>query len=191
MTCAGTIGCGWNSICVASQNCSDFLTISICNGNNAILVSGETTTTTPCLWTGSVCRNLLCTDATSTINSDTLCKTFLAGCLTKGNGCLASTAPCSNYFGTRAICSAFTRKCNNSESAIATTACTERICSDDITSTSNFDCNSFKTDCRTKGIGCIDPSKLCGDYNGIQSACDDFRGDNGTIRCWSLSIIVS
>jgi len=52
-------------------------------------------------------------------------------------------------------------------------------------------CNSFKTGCLTKGTGCIDSTKLCSDYSGIQSACDAFRGNNGTIRCWAPSTTVS
>jgi len=70
LSCIGTNGCGWNGICVASQHCSDFKTISICNGNNAILISGGTTTTTLCIWSGSACRDLACTDAPSSNNTD-------------------------------------------------------------------------------------------------------------------------
>lgn len=95
--------------------------------------------------------------------------------MTKGNGCLAPTAPCSSYVGTKATCSAFTAKCWNTDAAGATTACTERACSDDTTSTTDSACSSFKTGCRTKGTGCIDGTSPCPSYQGTAATCDTFR----------------
>jgi hypothetical protein len=130
-------------------------------------LSGLTATTKkPCYWTGNACRDLSCTDASTTFSTDSQCNTHLAGCVTNARGCVAFTASCSNYLGTQATCANFTKKCWNDTSAVSTTVCLDRTCAQDIASIADGACISFLSTCLTKGTGCIEKTALCTAYLG-------------------------
>lgn len=138
-------------MCVANASCASFTTAGICTEN-------LTKDNDSCFWdTGASpnCRIRLCTDAPNTTKSDADCNTFLKNCWTNGAGCFAQSTACTAYKGTMETCKTFTRKCTNIEAAVATTACVEVNCTDNITATSDSDCTTFKKGCLTKGTGCI------------------------------------
>lgn len=78
--------------------------------------------------------------------NDADCDTFLKGCVTRGKGCLPSTAACSAYLGVRGTCINFLgngKKCWNTLTATESSPCVDRKCSDDLVSQTDSACNDF------------------------------------------------
>jgi hypothetical protein len=72
--------------------------------------------------------------------------------LTKGDGCISKTAPCSSYYGTKTTCGNFTgngKKCWGDSTTKA--ACRDRVCTDKTTATNLSDCDQFLTGCIYNG----------------------------------------
>lgn len=136
-----------------------------------------------------LCKIRVCTDnTTSTTNSD--CEAFLPGCKTSGAGCVVNAAVCYTFLGNSSTCSSYygadgTSFCRAGVSVPK--ICNDAICSDNATSTTDVECNSFMTGCVTKGLGCIPSTEPCTKYQGVQSTCDKFTG-NGK-RCWNPSSV--
>ena len=79
------ISCTTNGAgCLTKTTCSNYTYTSACN-------SASTTDSKKCIWSSSVCRNIVCSD-NSTAKSDTECDTYLKGCRTTGTGCFSSFA---------------------------------------------------------------------------------------------------
>ncbi|CAD8156844.1 unnamed protein product [Paramecium pentaurelia] len=176
--CDGKSTCQWTPQCVQNVACNDLKTEILCK---TVTLQNSNT----CWWVTGSCVARTCDQAPATYNTDTLCDAFLKGCLTKKTGCVAPTATCSSYQGTKATCEGFTIKCTNTNSATDTTACTDPVCTDNTDATTDDACKSFHAKCLTKGTGCIAASAACTAYVGASTdVCGKFKGNNQTTPCW-------
>lgn len=85
------------------------------------------------------CSERTCYDA-GDLKTDKECNDFLLGWVTRGNGCISSMEPCYRYSGTEAVCQSFKgngMNCWNTAEATTFTNCKEKMCSDDIDSTTD------------------------------------------------------
>lgn len=99
--------------------------------------------------------------------------------MTKKKGCISSTATCSSYEGTKAICEGFTIKCTNTDSATETSACKDPVCSEKTNGTTDDACKSFSYGCVTNGTSCVSISAACDTYLGTSiGSCEKFKGNN-------------
>jgi len=147
---------------VDSTSCAYFTTTSLCLNNKA--------NSKECFWTGQICREKLCTDAPSTTLTIEACDAFLSGCVTNGAGCLSSLTPCASYTGTQTTCAMFlgnSKKCFSASTTVG--PCRDKTCADDTTSTTDGDCDSSLSGCKTKSPGCLPASEPCSSYSGSQS----------------------
>ncbi|CAD8160881.1 unnamed protein product [Paramecium octaurelia] len=116
----------------------------------------------------SNCRNLQCSDYT-TETADIQCNQFLSTCVNKGVGCISISEPCTSYSGFKG---------NNVKCWwIGGSSCVNKQCSQDSTSTTDEACNIFLAGCVTKGNGCIERTQLCTAYEGNESQCQQFKGN--------------
>ncbi|CAD8212927.1 unnamed protein product [Paramecium octaurelia] len=139
------------------------------------------------------CVDKQCIQATSTAD-DSACEAFLTGCLYDGNGsCVAKSAACTAYTGDATTCLNF--KGSNSANPCfqgVSGKCRNKQCSDDTTSSSDGDCNTFLPDqCVTKGTGCIDKTSLCTAFQGTTEKCLTFTAKSGADKCTRLEACVS
>ena len=79
--------------CVTKVNCSGY--------NKIACGVAATTDGSKCIWSSSVCRNIVCSDNT-TAKSDSECDTYLKGCRTTGTGC-SNSFNCTT-FTSAALC---------------------------------------------------------------------------------------
>ncbi|CAK62361.1 unnamed protein product (macronuclear) [Paramecium tetraurelia] len=176
--CDGKSTCQWTPQCVSNVACSDLKSEILCK---TVVLQNKNT----CWWVSGTCVARTCDQAPNTYNTDSLCDAFLKGCLTKKTGCIASTATCSSYSGTKATCEGFTIKCTNTNSASDTTACVDPVCTDNTDATSDDACKSYHSTCLTKGTGCIAASAACSAYPGTSTdICGKFTGSNQANPCW-------
>lgn len=97
--------------------------------------------------------------------------------MTKGTGCISSTAPCSDYPSAGDKCSTFT---GNGKACwfISGSNCIDKLCTHNITSTTDSECKNFMNGCVTNGAGCVSDSSECTVYHGDETACLKFLGNN-------------
>ncbi|CAD8176717.1 unnamed protein product [Paramecium octaurelia] len=197
--------CTHNTTAMTDQECEAFLTGCRTSGkgcvDSTVTCAQYIGTTSSCLTfvgnsikckgadsTGS-CTVKNCYDNMDGVN-DIQCNTYMAGCVTRGKGCIAKTEPCTSYIGNQSTCSQFTgnsKKCWNTSAATATQQCRDRLCADDTTSNTDDSCLEFQVGCVTKGRGCIEATAKCTQYTGTQAECSKFKGENGTRQCWNSS----
>ncbi|CAK64744.1 unnamed protein product (macronuclear) [Paramecium tetraurelia] len=194
------------------QDCGNYLTGCVTKGSGCIIDTAVCSSysgtpeqcdkfkgnkTTRCWNTGAAtvsgaCVDKQCTQATS-MGDDTACESFLTGCLYDGNGsCVAKSAACTAYTGTAITCLNFkgSSAANPCFQGVGG-KCRNKTCSDDITSQSDGDCNTFLPDCVTKGTGCIDKTSQCTAYSGTTDKCLTFTGKSGADKCTRLEACVS
>ncbi|CAD8122988.1 unnamed protein product [Paramecium sonneborni] len=138
------------------------------------------------------CVDKLCTQATG-MADDTACESFLSGCLYDGNGsCVDKSASCLSYTGDATTCLNF--KGNNGANPCFVGSggrCKSKACTDDSTSTSDGDCDTFLTGCVTDGLGCIAKTAPCISYSGTTEKCLTFTGNSSADKCTRLEACVS
>ncbi|KAM3145775.1 hypothetical protein pb186bvf_002070 [Paramecium bursaria] len=181
------IQCTFDITSTTDSACNAFLKGCVTTGKGCIEVTGSCRNfngtaeqcllyrNQTCIGSG-VCSDRKCSDNTI-LQSDSDCNTFLAGCVTTFPGCIESTAPCEKYPGTsESFCLRFKSNgkfCNWTGGSF----CTTRLCSQQLSAISNFDCNNFLAGCLTNGKGCYDPSVPCNQYLGSQQQCVAFTGN--------------
>ncbi|CAD8071729.1 unnamed protein product [Paramecium sonneborni] len=176
--CDGKSTCQWTPQCVQNSACVDLKTEVLCK--TVTLQNGNT-----CWWVSGACVDRTCVQAPQSYNTDSMCDGFLKGCLTKKTGCLAPSAACTSYQGTKATCEGFTIKCTNTNVATDSTDCTAPVCSDNKDATTDEACKSYHINCLTNGAGCIDSSAACSAYPGSSTdICGKFKGANQVNPCW-------
>ncbi|CAD8149880.1 unnamed protein product [Paramecium octaurelia] len=143
------------------------------------------------------CDHRTCYDNISA-QSDTECNKFMQGCVTRGFGCIPNTEPCTSYRGTKIQCEQFKQLinkefvyCSGLLTNQSNTKCKVRICSDNTTATSDQECSEYLKGCRTKGVGCIEESASCTQYQGNYDACQKFKGNYGKDFCFSSGVNTS
>lgn len=88
------------------------------------------------------------------------------GCVTKGTGCIESSAQCASYVGVQTTCAKFkgnsTTICWNTKDATETTPCKAKACTDKSDATTDAECDAFMPKgnatnpiCITNGAGCV------------------------------------
>jgi hypothetical protein len=127
--------------CIAAKSCSEYTTSTLClNTSNS--GNGK------CKWetTGTgTCRNYTCSEGDSTNTTDTLCSTYLTGCVTNGKGCVAAPRPiCATYLGDATSCAGYKGSDGICEGVVGGTNCRARTCSGaSTTNTTNTLCAEY------------------------------------------------
>ncbi|CAD8202267.1 unnamed protein product [Paramecium octaurelia] len=122
-----------------------------------------------CYWNGTQCKDRICDNAPSTLNTDDTCKLFKTdgSCTTKLNGGCITRTTCS----AATIQAACIKNNTNEDCYWSGTACVDKICSNAPTTlTTNSACAAFSKGCITKqGGGCVQNGD-CSAAN-ISTAC--------------------
>ncbi|CAK89346.1 unnamed protein product (macronuclear) [Paramecium tetraurelia] len=138
-----------------------------------------------CKWdtTAGTCRDYSCSEADVSLNTDIKCSDWLAGCVTKGQGCVNSPRPsCTTYTGDDAACQSYIGSDGNCELATGTTNCKAKECANAPTSLStDDDCKAYQKGCITTGKGCVQATTkpLCSSYSGDNTTCVGYVGSDG------------
>ncbi|CAD8205842.1 unnamed protein product [Paramecium pentaurelia] len=177
-------GCVTNGTkCVDGSNCAAQFkgTQSTCQGYKAKCTNDTNATET------TACKPKTCDDSYLEYISDTDCSNYLAGCVTKGKGCIIDTAQCSSYTGTPEQCDKFkgnkTIRCWNTSATSG--SCTNKQCNQATGMADNNTCEDFLTGCLYDGNGsCVDKSAQCTAYTGDATTCPGFTGGNGSKPCY-------
>ncbi|CAK67224.1 unnamed protein product (macronuclear) [Paramecium tetraurelia] len=132
-----------------------------------------------CKWdtTAGACRDYACSEADTTLNTDAKCSSWLAGCVTKGQGCVNAPRPAYD-----AACQSFIGSDGNCELATGTTNCKAKECANAPTSlASDDDCKAYQKGCITTGKGCVlaTTKPLCSTYSGDNTTCVGYIGSDG------------
>ncbi|CAD8072604.1 unnamed protein product [Paramecium sonneborni] len=169
--------------CVDSTvTCSEYKgTISSCLGfvGNGIKCKGQDSF--------GFCEQKQCQDDMNS-TTDVECDAFMKGCVTRGQGCINKDESCNNYVGNQSICSKFIgdgKKCW-SDSLTTIQQCRVRLCSDNQIYNTDTQCQEFQVGCVSKGRGCINYNAKCSEYQGTQTECSLFKGQNGSKACWNV-----
>ncbi|CAD8149529.1 unnamed protein product [Paramecium octaurelia] len=139
--------------------------------NGTIKCYQDTGTTGPC-------RHLKCGDNITATTNDQ-CTLFLSSCVSKGLGCIDQAEPCTSYSGSSTTdCSKF-KGVNNTKQCwwISGTSCVNKECAQDTASTKNEQCEQFLSGCVTKGIGCIENTEPCTQFQGDEAQCSILIGN--------------
>ncbi|TNV71507.1 hypothetical protein FGO68_gene15846 [Halteria grandinella] len=203
--CAKTYGCAYlDSKCTHFAGCSAYVkgTTSDCQAISTNCISDGTVCTdalacdkystsqcasTPDLngrkctvdSTSNACRNYTCAEADNTLTLNSACEAFSAGCVTTGQGCIASLPTCSNLTGTEATCPLMKGSDGYCKFGSGTN-CAQKTCTDAPNSTAtNPDCVSFLAGCVTTGKGCIATLGACNSYT-VANPVTDCTGYVGT-----------
>ncbi|CAK87462.1 unnamed protein product (macronuclear) [Paramecium tetraurelia] len=124
------------------------------------------------------CRPLECYD-NSVALEDYECNLFKSGCVTKGLGCIASTAPCTQYSGNSIdACSKFVgngKKCWYDQGFSG--QCVDKQCTHNTDAQNDQECDKFLYGCVFNGKGCQDAVETCNTYEGDEDTCSKYRGN--------------
>lgn len=114
-----------------------------------------------CAWdlANTKCKDRTCDDKAYYTNED--CAGYLKTCKTDGTKCVAKSIECNTLKGSSTYCesildSTLLDKCILT-STLDTTAgtCWNKTCYDNVTATSDGECDTFLKYCVTRGKGCI------------------------------------
>nr|CAA59447.1 alpha-51D-immobilization antigen [Paramecium tetraurelia] len=208
--CAKTLGCAYvDSKCTHFTGCQAYVKTTttdcqaisyfcVSDGNSCIeakeckAYTQQQCESTPsisgilkCKWdtTAGACRDYACSEADVTLNTDAKCSSWLAGCVTKGQGCVNAPRPaCATYTGDDAACQSFIGSDGNCELATGTTNCKAKECANAPTSlASDDDCKAYQRGCITTGKGCVlaTTKPLCSTYSGDNTTCVGYIGSDG------------
>ncbi|CAD8113555.1 unnamed protein product [Paramecium primaurelia] len=138
-----------------------------------------------CKWdtNSGACRDYSCSEADTSLNTDEKCSAWLAGCVTKGQGCVNSPRPaCATYTGDDAACQSFIGSDGNCELAAGTTNCKAKECANaPLSLATDDDCKAYQKGCITTGKGCVlaTTKPLCSTYSGDNTTCVGYIGSDG------------
>ncbi|CAD8113351.1 unnamed protein product [Paramecium primaurelia] len=138
-----------------------------------------------CKWdtNSGACRDYSCSEADTSLNTDEKCSAWLAGCVTKGQGCVNSPRPaCATYTGDDAACQSFIGQDGNCELAAGTTNCKAKECANaPLSLATDDDCKAYQKGCITTGKGCVlaTTKPLCSTYSGDSTTCVGYIGSDG------------
>ncbi|CAD8175771.1 unnamed protein product [Paramecium pentaurelia] len=208
--CAKTFGCAYVDMkcthftgCQAyvqttTTNCQAISYLCVSDGNTCIQAkeckeyTQQQCESTPsvsgilkCKWdtNSGACRDYACSEADVSLNTDEKCSAWLAGCVTKGQGCVNTPRPaCATYTGDDVACQSFIGSDGNCELATGTTNCKAKECFNAPTSlSSDDDCKAYQKGCITTGKGCVlaTTKPLCSTYSGDNTTCVGYIGSDG------------
>ncbi|CAD8122845.1 unnamed protein product [Paramecium sonneborni] len=203
--CSKTVGCALiQGKCTHFTGCSAYVmtTHSDCQGiSNMCITDGVTCTnilecvvytkeqceTTPiikspfkCKLDGERCRDYKCSEADTSLTTDTECSQWLSGCKTTGAGCIDVIPPCASYQGTQETCKNMRGSDGNCEYNFYCNNCRVRVCTDaNVSFNTDQDCARQQTGCVTTGKGCIATLGSCSSYDGNATTCIGYIGTDG------------
>ncbi|CAD8187110.1 unnamed protein product [Paramecium pentaurelia] len=128
------------------------------------------------------CQYKDCANAPLTYYTDHQCKSFRDGCRTTGIGCTdQALKSCTTYTGDSEQCLRYIGSSGKCEEGLKG-KCQARKCENAPKQYStDEECKSYSSKCKTTGIGCITILLNCNSYTGIKSECDKRIGADG--RC--------
>ncbi|CAK61922.1 unnamed protein product (macronuclear) [Paramecium tetraurelia] len=134
-----------------------------------------------CAWDAGAgkCKDRTCGDKTFYTDFD--CSSYLKSCKTNGQACVAATTACNTINGSTEFCNLLLDgsgkdKCKLTATVSTTpAACTNKKCYDNVTATSDSECDSYLSGCVTRGTGCIPNSEPCTSYRGTKQQCEQFK----------------
>ncbi|CAD8125030.1 unnamed protein product [Paramecium sonneborni] len=138
----GTCTTKANGGCVTRTTCAAATIQAACVKNST---GGD------CYWTGTACVDKTCTNAPTTMTTNTACGGFVTGCITKsGGGCVTNGACSAANIQAACARNAFGVEC------IWDTTCKEKTCQNAPTTNNTHElCTSYLSDCTVKiGGGC-------------------------------------
>ncbi|CAD8055005.1 unnamed protein product [Paramecium primaurelia] len=138
-----------------------------------------------CAWdsVNSKCRDRSCSDKAFYTDFD--CQSYHKSCKTNGTICIAQSRACTSNNGSDDFCNTLldsTGKDRCRPIATATTTsspCTIRTCYDNVTATTDSECDTYLSGCVTRGTGCIPNSEPCTSYRGTKQQCELFKKYTG------------
>ncbi|CAD8044190.1 unnamed protein product [Paramecium primaurelia] len=178
--------------CIAStEPCSAYKgTQAQCNNFKG---AGRTCTNTSQATSSTSCIERKCSDNT-TATSDTECSNFQVGCITNGRGCTSLTSQCTSFFGTQTTCSSFIgnsgkQKCYGT-SETTSQSCVIRVCTHNVTATTDSECETFLSGCITNGKGCVLP-QACSAFSGTRISCQTFSATDKPCKGVSSTMVAA
>ncbi|KAM3140447.1 hypothetical protein pb186bvf_007427 [Paramecium bursaria] len=148
------------------------------NCSQVISINGK------CIKDKENCRDIQCSDAPSSLQTDLMCNQFLNGCITTGQGCDEQKNECSYYRGSISKCEKYIGISGQCYGSDQNQNCRYKQCEDaDITLNSDSQCELFLKGCITNGRGCLSQLKNCDEYFDI---CDDYIGADG--KCTGIGV---
>ncbi|CAD8212117.1 unnamed protein product [Paramecium pentaurelia] len=165
--------------CIQAKECKQY-TKELCESISSVL-SGIL----KCKWKTStgICINQSCSEADLSLNTDEKCSSWLAGCVTKGQGCVDSPRPaCATYTGDDADCQSFIGSDGYCELATGKTNCKAKECQNASSSfTTDDNCKAYQRGCISTGKGCVfaKTKPLCKYYSGDNTTCVGYIGSDG------------
>ncbi|CAD8145016.1 unnamed protein product [Paramecium octaurelia] len=143
----GTCTTKANGGCVTRTTCAAATIQAACVKNSS---NGD------CYWTGTACVDKTCTNAPTTMTTNSACAGFVTGCITKSGGGCVSNGACSAA-NVQAACV----KNTSGTDCIWDTTCKEKTCANAPTTNNTHDlCTSYLSTCTVKsGGGC--QSRTC------------------------------
>ncbi|CAD8206022.1 unnamed protein product [Paramecium pentaurelia] len=130
---------------------------------------------------GNNCRARVCTGADITLNTNEACSTYQVGCVTTGKGCIATRGACSSYDGNASTCVGYIGTDGECAGDATGTKCRARLCSEK-TATTDLECGTWKTGCKSNGKQCVDSLGLCSSYDGTITTCNGLKGSDGNCK---------
>ncbi|CAD8081428.1 unnamed protein product [Paramecium sonneborni] len=132
-----------------------------------------------CKWNNNIgCQDRSCNDVQ--YYSDFDCQKYLSKCKTDGIKCIDQNLSCNQIRVIKPLCSRLLNsngkdKCKSDELSSNIGQCDNRTCYDNISATTDTECNEFMRGCVTRGFGCIPNSEPCTSYRGTQTECEQFK----------------
>ncbi|CAK67225.1 unnamed protein product (macronuclear) [Paramecium tetraurelia] len=137
-----------------------------------------------CAWhsESKKCKDRICSDKSFQTNFD--CRSYIKTCKTNGTTCVDSSANCNLNKGSSEFCKSLLDstgkdRCRISAATSLQQACINKNCYDNVTATSDSECDSYLSGCVTRGTGCIPNSEPCTSYRGTKQLCEQFKKYTG------------
>ncbi|TNV71570.1 hypothetical protein FGO68_gene4687 [Halteria grandinella] len=189
-------GCIYSSSkCYTLGGCTSYSTggsgaIALCKGLRATSLTGDFCTASTDA--DANCAARTCGDVSYTTHAQ--CAAYLSGCKSNGSTCIAGSTTCALQSGNPSQCQFFQdtdgiSSCIDTTASTTAASCISRTCSQNVTATTDSECDSYLAGCLTDGLGCIAGTEPCASYYGTTSVCKAFTGNSK--KCWGTSDTVT
>ncbi|CAD8109110.1 unnamed protein product [Paramecium primaurelia] len=132
-----------------------------------------------CYWTGTACVDKICTNAPTTMTTNSACAGFVTGCITKSGGGCVSNGACSAA-NVQAACV----KNSSGTDCIWDTTCKEKTCANAPTTNNTHElCTSYLSTCTVKAGGGCQPRTCANAPTTLTTndACEAYLPNNNCI----------
>ncbi|CAD8152263.1 unnamed protein product [Paramecium pentaurelia] len=184
LTCpAGNSTCKFDGVnCVKDlKTCENYTS----NCDNMISSNAKACTTNPT--DSSKCITKSCATAPATLSTNEECNKYFAGCVTRGQGCIALLSTCDTYNGIKSTCEKYfgtDGKCTADDANKAEDKCKSKDCANATSVTNDQQCNAYSNICfySAKIQKCQKKVTAC---NGIksQTECENSLTSEASVFC--------